>query len=452
MSIGRPSGRSRGPFRMLARMRGGDGAAAPQRAALTLVSVILINMLGFGIIVPLLPFYAKSFHTPSWAIALVFSAYSVGAFFGEPFWGRMSDRFGRKPLLISTVCGNCACYLALAFAPNIYWAFLIRLCGGLASGNGAVVQGYLADVTPPGERTGRMALMGAAWNIGLIVGPSLGGLLARPEAGPAGFRLPLFVAAGLSASSAVAVILFVRESRVRGLHIETPKSRWAVLGESVAHPVVGRMMLLTFLVGFAFTGIESIFGLWTQARDGWGPRQIGACFACVGVAAAATQLGFTGRLARRFGEGAMLASGMALMAACSALQPFSPSGRVTVLLLMLAAIGQSVAFPNIGALISRVAHPDRRGQILGLNNACGALARIAGPFCAGLAFAVPGHDVPFFMAAAVATPTILLALSASRRARVPRPAEPDAAAADASGAGFAEYGGPDFGDAARSRR
>ncbi len=418
------------------------GAAASRWAALTLVGVILINMLGFGVIVPLLPFYAKSFHAPSWAIALIFSAYSVGAFFGEPFWGRLSDRFGRKPLLISTVSGNCLCYLLLAFAPNIYVAFLIRLCGGLTSGNGAVVQGYLADVSPPGERTGRLSLMGAAWNIGLIVGPSLGGLLAHPEEGPAGFRLPLFVAAGLAACSAVALALFVRESRVRGAKIETPKSRWAALGEAVADPVIGRLMLLTFLVGFAFTGVESIFGLWTQARDGWGPRQIGACFACVGLGAAVTQLGFTGRLARRFGEGPMLTAGMALMAVCSVLQPFSPSGRATIVLLTLAAIGQSVAFPNVGALISQAADAGRRGQILGLNNACGALARVTGPFCAGLAFAGPSRDLPFFMAAGVVAPAILLARSVSRRAQGPRSAS--RRARDPAGPGLPEYGGPDF--------
>ena len=386
-----------------------------RRAAWTLVGVILINMLGFGIIVPLLPFYAKSLQAPPWAVALIFSAYSVGAVFGEPFWGRMSDRYGRKPLLISTVCGNCLCYLALAFAPNMYAAFLIRLCGGLASGNGAVVQGYLTDVAPPGKATGRLSLLGAAWNIGLIIGPSLGGLLAQPDQGPAGFRLPLFAAAGLAACSAASIALFVPESRKRG-QVVLAKSRWAALHEAVADPVVGRLMLLTFLVGFAFTGIESIFGLWTQARDGWGPRQIGACFACVGVAAAITQLGFTGRLAERFGEGRMLSAGMVLTVACLALQPFSPSGWATVALLSLTAIGQSVAFPNVAAMIAHAAAPARRAQILGLNNACGAAARITGPFCAGITFAGPSHNTPFFLAAGVVAPAILLARSASRRA------------------------------------
>ncbi len=126
-----------------------QAALRSSRAALaTLLMVMVINMLGFGVIVPLLPFYARSFHAPAWQIGLLFSAYSAGSFFGEPFWGRLSDRIGRKPLLVSTVSANCLCYLALAFAPNIFVGCLVRFLGGMAGGNSSVVQGYIADVTP----------------------------------------------------------------------------------------------------------------------------------------------------------------------------------------------------------------------------------------------------------------------------------------------------------------
>ena len=147
------------------------GVDAVPWAAPSLIAVIFINMLGFGIIVPLLPFYAKSIDAAPWQISLIFSAYAMGGFFGEPFWGRLSDRYGRKPLLISTITGNCLCYLALAFAPNVLAAFVIRFLGGLVSGNGAVIQGYIADVTPPEKRARMMSRQGAAWNVGMIVGP-----------------------------------------------------------------------------------------------------------------------------------------------------------------------------------------------------------------------------------------------------------------------------------------
>ena len=195
-------------------------------------------------------------------------------------------RSDAKPILISTVTGNCLCYLALAFAPNIFVAFLVRLLGGMASGNGAVIQGYIADVTPPEERTGKMSWLGAAYNIGFIVGPALGGLLAHPSAGHAGFRIPLLVASGLSAICVIGLI-FVSQGEPQSIvRISARPSRWAVVRTAVLHPVVSRLMLVTFLAGCAFNGIESVFGLWTQARFDWGPQQVGVAFAVTGIVAA----------------------------------------------------------------------------------------------------------------------------------------------------------------------
>lgn len=388
----------------------GSAAALP-----TLLFILFINLVGFGIVVPLLPFYAKSFNATAWQIALVFSAYAIGAFFGEPFWGRLSDRIGRKPVLISTVCGNCLCYLALAFAPNVAIAFLVRLMGGMASGNGSVVQGYIADVTPDDRRAGRMSLLGAANNMGFIVGPAIGGLLAHPSAGHVGFRIPLLVCAAFSAISALSITLFVTESRHRSARFLHQPSRWDVLGSALGHPVIRRLMGVTFLAGCAFTGIESCFGLWTQARFDWGPQQVGSAFAIVGVVAATCQIFLVGRLSRRFGEARVLAAGMALTASCALLQPLSTGGATTIVLLGLAAFGQSIAWPNVAALISRNVDINHQGQYLGLNNATGSLARVVGPFFAGLGFSNVTVNAPFLMAGIMVAPAIALAYSARRR-------------------------------------
>ncbi|HKT53718.1 MAG TPA: MFS transporter [Caulobacteraceae bacterium] len=390
--------------------RSRSGAALP-----TLLMVMVVNMLGFGVVVPLLPFYARSFHAPPWQIALLFSGYSVGSFFGEPFWGRLSDRIGRKPVLLSTVSACCLCYLALAFAPNIYIAFAVRFLGGLAAGNASVVQGYVADVTPTEQRPGRMAMLGAAYNIGFIFGPALGGLLAQPGAGPAGFQLPLLAGSGCGALSALGIVLMLKESRV---HWNTPATRgpgrWSLFGRAIVHPVMGRLMLLTLFAGLAFNGIEAVFGFWAQHRYGWTPRMIGLCFTVAAVVSAFAQMVLTGALSRRFGPARMLSFGMGVTVVCTTLQPFSAGGWMTILVMATMALGQSVAFPNSSAMISRAAHPDSQGQLLGLNNAMGALARVTGPLCALTLFSDLDANAPFFAAAMVVAPAIPLALAAGR--------------------------------------
>ena len=390
-------------------------ALRASRAALAaLLLVMLLNMLGFGVIVPLLPFYARSFHASGWEIGIFFSGYSAGAFFGEPFWGRLSDRIGRKPILVWTVSANCLCFLALAFAPNVFAGALVRFLGGVAGGNGSVVASYIADVTPPSRRSGRMGLLGAAYNVGFIFGPGLGGLLARPGEGPAGFRLPLLVAAVLAAISAAGILFIVRESRshaARRISGPEASNRWAVTAETLRHPVVGRLMLVTFAAGLAFNGFESTFGFWATHRYRWTPANIGLCFTVAAIAATFAQSFMTGPLSRRFGQAPMLASGIAVTSLCLGLQPLSPSGAATVALMALMSLGQSMAYPNSAALISRTTDPDHQGQVLGLNNAMDGASRLIGPQAA-LALYAWAPDAPFYAAVGVTAPAILLAIAA----------------------------------------
>src|ERR1700722_19872541 len=333
-------------------------------SALTiLLTVMFVNMIGFGIIVPLLPFFAQSFHAASWQVALIFSAYSVGAFFGEPFWGRMSDRFGRKPILMLTVCGNCACYVALAVAPGIGSGFLVGFLGGVASGNNSVVQSYLADVTHESERSGRMAWVTASYNVGFIIGPAMGGWLANPAAGTAGFRVPLFVAAALSALCVTGLWVLVGESRG---HHEPAEPQYArAFHELMRHPVIARLLLVTLLSGSAFSSVESMFGLWAQNRFAWGPHQVGDTFAIAALVAAFCQIVAVGPLSQRFGAAKLLAVGMAMTAASVLLLTLAESGFIATVLIAVAAFGQAIAWPNVAALISRNSDVHEQGACLG---------------------------------------------------------------------------------------
>jgi len=261
-----------------------------------------------------------------------------------------------------------------------------------------------------------MARLGAAYNLGFILGPFVGGMLAKPGAGTAGYHLPLLMSSFLCACSAIGIALVVKESRQRRQYVGRQPSRWVMFGYAAKHPVVGRLMLLTFSVGVAFTAIESTFALWARHRFGWEPRDVGLCFGVTGAVSACCQFLLTGPLSRRFGEGPMLAAGMAGSVICTALMPLSTGGLITVALMALMALSQSVAFPNSGALLSRSVDPDHQGQIMGLNNATGALARVTGPQL-GLGLLGLTINGAFYLGALIVAPAIFLAVGAGRAAQ-----------------------------------
>ena len=402
-------------------------------ALAVLFATVFINLVGFGLVVPLLPFFAQSLKAEAWQITLMFSAYSLGQFFAEPFWGRLSDRIGRKPVLLITLAANAVGYLALAFVPNIWLAIAVRLFTGLGAGNISTVQGYIADVTPPAERAGRMGMIGAAFGLGFIVGPGLGGLLAQPQMGHLGYQLPIFVAAALAALAAVGVLVFLKESRAKA-DPATPRPAFlAGLKDARANPVVSRVLLVTLIYMAGFSAMESVFGLWAEDRYAWGAREVGLSFMVVGIVSALNQGVFTGRLAKRFGETRVLATGMLIFGASLLLQVAAPvawfpaltldlgvfslpiaQGWIIPIVMAFGACGMSMAMPNISAMISRTTPPDQQGAMLGLNMASGSIARIFGPMLAGALFSGLGHDWPFIVGAILTVPAAVMAVNAGR--------------------------------------
>lgn len=402
-------------------------------ALAVLFATVFINLVGFGLVVPLLPFFAQSLKAEAWQITLMFSAYSLGQFFAEPFWGRLSDRIGRKPVLLMTLIANALGYLMLAFVPNIWLAIAVRLFTGLGAGNISTVQGYVADVTPPEQRAGRMGLIGAAFGLGFIVGPGLGGLLTQPQLGRLGYQLPIFLAAALAAVAAVGVVVFLRESRAKADPAAPRPAFLAGLKDARDNAVVSRVLVVTLIYMAGFSAMESVFGLWSESRYQWGAREVGLSFMIVGIVSTLNQGFFAGRLARRFGESRVLATGMLLFGTSLVLQVLAPvawfpatrlelgaltipvvQGWIIPIVMAIGACGMSLAMPNISAMISRASPPDRQGAMLGLNMASSSVARIFGPMIAGALFSGLGHDWPFVIGALLTIPAALMAINAGR--------------------------------------
>jgi predicted MFS family arabinose efflux permease len=270
----------------------------------------------------------------------------------------------------------------------------------------------MADITPPERRAGRMGVMGAAFSAGFTTGPAIGGLLAQPSRGALGFQLPLLVAAAFAFASAAAVIFFVRESRPGRPEGRIPRAR---LSEALGHPVISRVMAISTIVVVGFAGIESTYGLWTEHRFGWGPRQIGLAFMVIGLLGAFCQGVLSGRLARRYGEARTLTAGLVFMGLGLVTQWLSPAWTVAMLGFALVCLGQSICFPNTTALISRSAPPHRQGEMLGLNMSGMALSRIGGPVLAGWLFSAVAPGAPFAFAALAILPGLWFAGQVRRR-------------------------------------
>jgi MFS family permease len=393
---------------------------ADRRALVVLFAIVFINLVGFGLVVPLLPFFGDSLNAEPWQVALMFSAYSIGQFFAEPFWGRLSDRIGRKPVLLITVAANAVGYLMLAFVPNIWLAIAVRLFTGLGAGNVSTVQGYVADVTPPEKRAGRMGLIGAAFGAGFIAGPGLSGILVQEDMGRLGYQLPIFAACGLATLAALGALFVLKESLVRRDGPAPAREPFlSGVSHAAANPVISRVVVVTLIYMAGFSGMESTFGLWTGARFDWGAREVAFAFMTVGLVSMLCQVLLVGRLSRRFGESRVLASGCLMFGIGLMGQLLSPAPWVVVAAMAFGAVGMAMTMPNISAMISRASPPDRQGAMLGLNMAASSSGRILGPIAAGAMFSGLGHDWPLAVGAALMIPAAIMAINAGRAATQP---------------------------------
>jgi len=370
------------------------------RQMFPLMVAVFTNIAGFSLILPLLPFYGQIFGAGPFGIALLFAAYSFGNVFGEIFWGRQSDRHGRRIVLVVTTAGAALTYIAFAFAPVLWLAIAIRIVNGFFGGTFSVAQGFLADASPPDQRARAMGLFGASFSLGFAFGPVLGGLLAGEGASLASFHAPIFAAAVLCAVTSAWSFLVLRDVKPPlGTARELPRYSDG-LRYIGANPVLLRLFWISFFGIAAFASIEAVYGLWSEANFGWTARDLGYAFLAIGAGGFIVQVFLIGPLVARFGEGWVITAGLAVLAASMLLQPLLRDPVAGVALMGLLMAGHSLAFPTAGALISRTAPPERQGAVMGMIMASNALSRIVAPPAFGLIYQW-GHDIPWYAGTAM---------------------------------------------------
>ena len=384
-----------------------------------LLVAVFINIAGFSLILPLLPFYGQVFEATSFEIALLFAAYSLGNVFGEIHWGRQSDVWGRrKVLVLTTFCAGLS-YFAFAYAPNLWVAILIRIVSGFFSGTLGVAQGFIADVSAPEKRAKTMGFFGAAFSLGFAFGPVIGGIFAGDEAVAASFRLPIFIAGGFALLASLWSFTVLRDAvppRGKG----SPLPRYGEAFSFVrSQPVLLRLFVISFFGIAAFASMEAIYGLWSEENFGWSANDLGWAFLAIGAGGFIAQIFLLGPLVARFGEPRVIVMGLVLLALSMLLQPIIRLPAAGILLMGLLMTGHSLAFPTSGALISRNTAPEKQGSTMGLLMASNAFGRIVAPPLFGAIFGSIAHDAPWYLGAAMIGLVLVLALQLVHRTAKP---------------------------------
>ncbi|WP_049998970.1 MFS transporter [Halococcus sediminicola] len=423
---------------------GESGSIDRRRAIATLFLVVFIDLLGFGILIPVIPLYAKFFGANEFIGSLLIATYSLFQFVGAPVLGRLSDDHGRRPILLLSLLGSVVAWTLfgvagelgplLGAANGLVVLFVARAFAGAMGGNIATANAYIADITPPEDRARGIGILGAAFGLGFVFGPAISGVMSSsfalsffegvlPAFVPVSqFTMPSFAAAVLSLLNlGLAFVVLPEPSRRKTTTEATAGSRLRGLYEAVTSPAIGPLVVAFFLASFAFSAFESEFIFLTNDRLGLGTAGNAVLLTYIGVVIAVVQGGLIGPLTDRFGEHRLALAGAAIQLVTLALVPFSiswsfvpslgPIGSGTVGLALVAtplALGNAFTNVSLNALVSLNADADAQGGAFGLTQSAGSLARTFGPAAAGLLYVAVAYWSPFVVAGLLFVPILAL--------------------------------------------
>lgn len=381
--------------------------AQPRGRLGLLFLAVLVDLVGFGIVLPLLPFYATDLGAAGLQVGLLVTVYSAVQLVMAPLWGRLSDRFGRRRVLILGLLGSAAAYIIFARADSLALLFVSRIVGGIGGSTIPVAQAYIADVTPPTRRAGNMGLIGAAFGLGFVIGPALGGILDGVS--PGSPAAPGYVAAGLCFANALVATLWLPESRRSQDRTTSRFNLGAALSEVRASGQIKIILAGYLFITMAFSTLQPTLSLLASERFALGARQAGYLFAMLGLVSAVFQGGIVRALVPRMGERRLFRYSAVPFAAGLLVIGLATDLRLLLAGLVLLGIGYGGAVPAVLGLLSRAASRERQGGVLGVGQSVGSLARVLGPAMAGALFDVR-LAFPYMAGAFL----ILLALLVSR--------------------------------------
>lgn len=373
---------------------------------------VFIDLIGFGIVIPVMPTFAEKLHASSMTVGFLIASYSLMQFLFMPFWGRLSDRVGRRPILLVSLVASCLGYLIWGFSGSLAMLFLSRIVAGAGNANLAVAQAYVSDVTTTETRAKGMGIVGAAFGLGFVLGPAIGGLCVGHGLATVGF-----VAAGFSVLDLVLTFFFLPEPPKRSL---AGTERFSLDPSFYWHTLLDKKLsvsLAIFLIStFAFANMEATIVLLTNAKFAFTPPQNSMMFVYIGLLICFIQGGMIHRLSKKYGEKKLIAVGTFLIAVGLLL---TAAAQNTVMLygaLFFLAMGSGINTPSNQSLLSKLAPTDHVGGVMGVGQSLSTLGRIIGPAVGGAAFQYLGMASPYFIGAAA----MLLAFALSFKLKAPQ--------------------------------